>query len=172
MTKTIAAIALASIAGVASAQNILVNAGFETGVLDPWYASNNNPFVTSDEAHSGTYSVAAFGSDEVRQDFAAIAATTITEVSVWIKRAGGPFDQYTFYYSDGSSVNHLLSGQGDDWQQFDLTSNLDLSKELTGFSIFGTSSGPAYMDDFVITPAPASIALMGLGGLAATRRRR
>lgn len=177
MMKSIIAAAVAVLLGTAATgQNILVNSGFETGSLDPWFASNGSPFVTSDEAHTGTFSAAAFGSDEIRQNFAAIDASLITEVSIWVKRLGGAFDQYTFYYDDGSSENFLISdiGGGDDWKQHTLTANLDVSKNLNGFSIFGTSSGPAFFDDVVIAvvPAPATLALLGLVGVVGVRRRR
>lgn len=175
MTKTIATVALiAAAASAASAQNLLDNAGFETGGFDPWYAAANAPFVTTDEAHTGTYSAAALGSDRIRQDFAAFDASLITEVSVWVKRAGGAFNSYSFFYDDGSEESHLINdiGGGDDWKQHDLTANLNASKNLNGFAIYGTSSGPAYMDDFVITPAPATAAMLGLGALFTSRRRR
>lgn len=161
-------------AGAAVAQNVLVNPGFETGSLAPWFADFGSPFVTSSEAHSGLFSAAGFGGDSIRQDFAPVPAASIDEVSVWIKRAGGAFDQYSFYYDDNTSGTFLINdiGGGDDWKQHFLTANLDLSKNLTGFSIFGTSSGPAYMDDFIITPSPGAAALLGLGGLMTVRRRR
>jgi hypothetical protein len=161
-------------AGFAGAQNILTNPGFESGALSPWYANFGAPFVTMDEAHSGVYSAAAFGSDSIRQDFAPVPAVDLTEVSIWVKRLGGAFDSYTFYYDDGSQEDHLLNdiGGGDDWKFHDLTPSLNLSKNLSGFSIFGTSSGPAYFDDVTIVPVPSSLALLGIGGLAASRRRR
>ncbi|MCB9845845.1 MAG: hypothetical protein H6811_07680 [Phycisphaeraceae bacterium] len=173
--RALSFVAVAALAGsVASAQNVLANDGFESGVLSPWFADSGSPFITTAEAHSGTFSCAAFGSDSIRQDFAPIAASSITEVSIWVKRASGAFDQYTFYYDDGSDGTFLINdiGGGDDWKLHDLTANLDLSKNLSGFSIYGTSAGPAYFDDVTITPAPASMALLGVGGLLAARRRR
>jgi len=162
------------IAGQAAGQNLLVNPGFETGDLDPWFPNAGAPFVSDDEAHTGSFSAAALGSDSIRQNFDPIPASDITEVSLWVKRAGGPFNSFTFYYDDGSSENGLINavGDGDDWMFFDITGELNPDKNLSGFSIFGTGPGPAFLDDFTITPAPSSAALLALGGLAATRRRR
>ncbi len=165
-------IVICACAGTAIARNVIVNPGFESGSLPPWFGDSGAPTVTNAEAHSGLYSAAAFGGDSIRQDFAAISAATISEVSVWVKRAGGAFNQYSFYYDDNTSGTFLIIGSGNDWGQHNLTSNLDTTKNLTGFSIFGTSSGPAYMDDFVIVPSPGTIALLGMGGLMAGRRRR
>lgn len=158
------------VAGTANAQNALLNSGFESGTLSPWIASNT-PTVTTAEAHTGIYSVAAFSSDAIRQDFAAIAASQISEVSFWVKRVGGPFDAGTFYYDDASNSNFLVNGigKGDDWMFFNVTADLAVGKNLTGFSIFGTTPGPAYFDDFTISgaqsavPEPAAWALMLLG---------
>ena len=49
-------------------------------------------------------------------------------------------DQYSFYYDDNTSGTFLINdiGGGDDWKQHFLTSNLDLAKNLSGFSIFGS----------------------------------
>lgn len=165
-------IVICACAGTAVAQNALVNPGFESGSLPPWFADSGGATVTNTEAHSGLFSAAAFGGDSIRQNFAAIPASTVSEVSLWVKRAGGPFNQYSFYYDDNTSGTFLIIGSGDDWTQFDLTGNLDTTKNLTGFSIFGTSSGPAYLDDFVIVPSSGTLALLGMGGLMAGRRRR
>ena len=170
----------------AHSATILINGGFETGSLAPWFASNDFPTVTNAEAHSGTFSVSAFSTDAIRQNFAPVSTASISEVSFWVKRVGGPFDFVQFFYSDGSDSNTLVDGigQGDDWQFFDVTSALSPGKNLTGFEIFGTTTGPAFLDDFTITaadetnatPLPAALPLFagGLGviGLLAQRRKR
>jgi hypothetical protein len=166
----IAALPIFFIAGTANAQNALVNGGFESGTLDPWIAVDT-PTLTTAEAHTGVYSVAAFASDGIRQDFSSLATSQITEVSFWVKRLGGPFDSGTFYYDDASTSDFLINGigTGDDWKFFDVTSELTIGKNLTGFLIFGTTAGPAYFDDFTIggarsaVPEPAAWAVMLLG---------
>jgi hypothetical protein len=187
MLKKIVLILPLLFAAPANAANLLANSGFETGSLSPWTVSTNNPVVTTAEAHTGQYSVAAFSDDAIRQDFAAVATSQISQVSFWVKRAGGPYDGYDFYYDDGTSQQFFLNAifQGDDWLFFDLTANLAENKNLTGFRIFGTSPGPAYLDDFTIeagtaaVPEPSAWAMMLLGfGVAggamrsAARRRR
>ena len=172
---------IAALAGVlfcasAFAANVLVNPGFETGSLAPWFASSGAPTVSNADPHTGVFSASAFGGDEIRQNFAAVPNSDITEVSVWIKRPPFQFSQYTFYYSDNTSSTHLIQGNSSNYDQFFLTSNLTPGKSLNGFSIFGTTSGPAFLDDFVINAIPeptgAAVALTAIVGAAIRPRRR
>ena len=176
----IPALVLGSLAVPAQAANVLSNPGFETGSFSPWTIANGSPTVSSAQAHSGTYSDAAFGPDEIKQTFGAIATSNITEVSFWALRDGGPFDAYTFFYSDSTSEDFVLNAIGaSGWNQYNVTSNLAAGKSLVGFGIFGTSSGPTYLDDFVINvggavPEPSTWAMMllGFGAIGVARRGR
>ncbi len=165
-----------------AAASIIVDGSFESGALAPNWSTQNSPRVTTDEAFDGIYSVESFASDFIRQDFAAVATSAITEVSVAVKRLGGQFNQYWFYYADNTEESFLINniGNSDDWDVFDLTSNLAVGKDLVGFGIFGTSPGPSYIDQVVINtdmnavPLPASLPLLaaGFGGLFVLRRRK
>ncbi len=176
---TLAFAAALAFGGAAQAQNMFANAGFETGNFTGWTTASG-PTVTADQAHTGTFSAAAFSEAQVGQTFTATAVADITELSFWVKRAGGPFDSITFSYSDGSSSDCLLELSGNDWAFANVTSQLTPGKSLTGFSMYGTTTGPAYFDDFNLVagavPEPQTYALMlaGLGvmGLVARRRRR
>jgi hypothetical protein len=179
----LAAILAGAVCGAASATEILSNTGFEAG-LSSWVAGNGAPALTSTTAHTGTFAVQAMSGDEIRQNFAAVATSDVTSVSFWAQRNGGPFDLVEFFYSDSSVSNTIVNGlgQGDGWMQFDVTAFLVAGKMLTGFGVYGTSPGPAYLDDFSIqarvdngaVPEPASLALVGLGllGFAARRRQK
>lgn len=172
---------IAALAGVLScasafAANVLVNSGFETGTLAPWFGDVGAPSVSNADPHTGSFSAAALGGDSIRQNFAPVPTSDITEVSVWIKRPPFQFSQYSFYYSDNTSSTHLIQGNSSVYDQFNLTSNLTPGKSLNGFSIFGTSPGPAFMDDFIIDvipePSGALVALVALGGTAVRPRRQ
>jgi hypothetical protein len=138
----------------ANAANILVNPGFETGSLAPWFANVGAPTVSNADAHTGVFSCAAFGGDEIRQNFAPVLTGSITEASLWAKRPPFQLDQYSFYYSDAPTGTFVIQGNSSNWDQFNITANLTSGAHLTGFSIFGTSSGPAFLDDFVINVVP------------------
>jgi hypothetical protein len=154
---------------------LLGNPGFETGSLSPWTVNDGAPFVTNAQAHTGTFSCSALGGDEIKQTFSPVATSDIVEVSLWVKRTNGPFNEYRFYYSDFPETVLLLSGPSSNWSFFNLTANLAPGKHLSGFSIYGTEPGPAYLDDFTIaTPEPsgALLAVAGLVGAAVGRGRR
>lgn len=177
----------------AHAANILANAGFETGGLSPWYQSIDgggavNWGVDTLDSHSGTYSAVDDGNKELQQDFAATAASSITQVSFWMRHPneGTAPMAYDFFYSDHTSQEFSLFSSSTNWQFFDVTSQLDTSKSLTGFGLWGYYSGAGTgqvtrYDDVTINvgggavPEPESWALM-IGGLglagAALRRRR
>ncbi len=79
----------------------------------------------------------------------------------------------------GEQLTSLIGqGIGTDYQQFsfDLTAaagadSFLLRFQLSAGAVTGIANG-LYVDDVALVPAPGAIALLGLGGLAATRRRR
>ncbi len=186
MTRITAAAALGSatlalgIAGGASATNILQNPGFESGALSPWFIGNNyggGPWtVTNAISHSGVYSATDFGNVELRQNFAGVLDSKISQVSFYIEDTAG-LNAYNFYYSDGSTTEFTVRPSVESFSFFDVTSNLAAGKTLTGFSIYGNSGGTTHLDDLTIAaavPEPAAWALMlaGFAGLGAALRGR
>lgn len=174
----------AILAASASSQalNLFVNPGFETGTLSGW-TSGGPTVAVSSVAHTGSQSVAAFGGDFVMQTFSPVATSDIQELSFWGKRSGGLFDQVTigYGYNDSSSETFVVNtiGGSSDWTFINLTSQLDAGKSLVSFQIYGTSPGPAYLDDFNLKVAAvpdqgSSLALLGLGfaGVVAWRKVR
>ncbi len=169
--------ALAAVSATSQA-NLFVNPGFETGDFTGWTALGT---VTNAQAHSGSFSFAGFSSDNVSQTFAAVATSSISELSFWGKRDGGLFDAVVLTYSDATTENVLVNmiGQGNDWTFVNLTAELDAGKALVGFQIFGTTSGPAFLDDFnleaartVAEPSTYALAAIALCAIGFASRRR
>ena len=126
--------------------------------------------MTTAQAHSGNDFVELLaGFDEITQTFAPISVAQISDVSFWALRSGGPFDAVDFFYSDGTNEQFVVSGNNSTWTFFDVTSDLRAGKLLTGFEVFGTSPGPAFLDDLSITtttaavPEPSTWAMMLIG---------
>jgi hypothetical protein len=180
------------VATPAAATNVLDNPGFETGSLTPWYESaslsgGTDWFVTNADSQSGTYSAEDSGNIELRQDFAGVLGSSIDQVSFWARHPNDGTNTalaYDFFYSDSTFAEFLVDLTGTDWNFFDVTAQLDPTRTLVGFSLFGNSSGESpvtRVDNVVIdvaggVPEPGTWAMMilgfGLTGLVMRRRRR
>ena len=174
-------------AGAARADfELLANPGFESGSLTPWFQASDfggteNWNVTSAVSNSGTFSATDVGNKELQQNFAATATSSITSVTFFAEHPDATVTllAYDFLYTDGSDQEFFVNTVGTGFNSFDVTAQLDPSKTLDGFAIFGNSGGRTYFDDASIkvksVPEPTSLALMALGGVAlrfASRRRR
>ncbi len=178
----------------ATADNVILNPGFESGSLSPWFQGHDltgieDWNVTSADAHSGTFSATDVGNTEIRQNFVPVATDAITEASFWAKHPDSRdrILAYDFFYTDGTDDEFLVFTSDTRWDFFNVTANLVPGKMLDGFSIFGITRGRStlgrtYFDDVIINadpavPEPGSIALLfGMGltgaGFLMTRRRR
>ncbi len=141
---------------------VVLNGGFEDGVLSPWYQGIgtldylHDEFwnISSNRSFAGNYSVTNVGNNELRQNFTPIAASQITEVSFYLLKESFAVDSAVqLHYSDGTQDQLLVSNTGTDiWEHMDITGSLDLNKNLSGISFFGIrSSDPGgirlYLDD-------------------------
>jgi hypothetical protein len=156
-------------------QQLLLNGGFESGQLSPWYQARNfsapeegpeNWNVISTDAHSGLYCATDIGNIELRQDFAPLSIASISQISLWVRQPNGPsLCSVYFHYSDLSEQFNRLDTHTTGWEFFDITSRLAPNKVLTGISFFGYSYGsPArtMIDDFVVAvpePGPGPLAI-------------
>lgn len=182
--------------GMADARAGLVNPGFETGDLAPWYNDRQGTQwaaaelwnVTNADAHSGIYSATSSGNNELRQDFAPVPTDEIVELSFWMKQPHPAVAGFDLWYSDGVEeyVHIDLSDDETGWIRYDITSDIDLGKEFTGLSIWGFTriGGVEYnrifLDDVTLltmssaAPVPAAMLLgtFGVGLVGWLRRRR
>lgn len=173
---------------------VVLNSGFEDGVLMPWYQGTgtldypHDEFwnISSNRSFTGNHSATNVGNNELRQDFSPIAASQITEISFYLLKETFAVDSAVqFHYSDGTLNQIFVSNTDIDiWEYLNVTGSLDLNKNLSGISFFGIrSSDPGgirlYLDDFkIITiPLPAGIwlfssGLAGLIGMSRIKKKR
>ena len=201
MRNAMTVIALAGAASVAAAQSTVYFSDFEadgggwtaSGVTGDW--ERGTPIGASGPS-GGPEPIGGFsgdfvwgtviggghspgGDENLSQTFDFTGLTDITfSFYEYIESGSSAFDQAKVfvngteeYFSDGSS--------GLDWRQVSLDlnayaglSSVDITFNFTSTTVVERAGW--YIDDVEITavPAPASLALLGLGGLAAARRRR
>jgi hypothetical protein len=159
------------------AGEIIVNGGFETGALDPWYNAQNfcggpcqDWAVTNSNSHSGSFSAMDIGNIELRQDFAPVPGSSITSASLWINNSVG-VNALDFHYTDNSVEEFVLFSNANTWNFEDFTADINPAKTLMGFSIWGCDTGCiSYVDDVSImsnVPEPGTLAMLSTGVIAA-----
>jgi hypothetical protein len=161
---------------------IIINGGFESGQLGPWFQGGNFTSITenpenwnviSTDAHSGLYAATDVGNIELRQNFAPVPTSMIQDVSLWLRQPFGPsLSAVYFHYSSSPDQFIRLDTHDTGWDFFDITSSLTPNKSLTGISIFGYSGGSTartLIDDVSLTlaPEPATVPLFGLSAAIA-----
>jgi len=176
------------------------NGGFESGNLDGWesFPSSNSMFDLSNDSFSGNFAgevnnLASGSSAVVKQanlGVGVVGAFQDVTISFWamgLGEVGGVSFAEFFSEIDGGGVSssELLGGAPlfvtSDWQfySFDTTTGADVSGGVTlqFAAVTGANIGSTmqlFIDDVSVSivPAPSSAALLGLGGLFTSRRRR
>lgn len=175
---------------VGGASGAIINGGFETGTLFPWFQDRNfswegeNWNVNNIDSHTGTFGATDIGNKALRQDFAPIPTGEILEISYWLKQPEIAVSAYEFFYNDGSSTLDVIAVSSTDWEFHNVTGSLSDGKELIAIRIWGyTGGGPlidrTFLDDVVLqtstmVPEPTTILLVGSGliGLAGYGRKK
>jgi hypothetical protein len=187
-------IVLTAAAGFAAApaladQNILLNPGFESGSLSPWFQDETfqgteNWNVTSADAHTGSFSATCVGDRSIRQNFTPTPASQITQIGFWLRQpsVGGTIGDsgsvaVKFFFPGGPIT--FFRNTSNAWQFYDVTEFLPANETLQGISIFGYSDdfggeNRTFLDDLVVqvVPEPSAMLLCLLGLLSLPMRGR
>jgi len=128
-----------------SPNNLIENPSFESGRLSPWYQGADycsgtcvNWQIGGLDPFTGHFDAGDVGNIELRQDFAATAVSSIAHIELWIRHPAG--DQpaaINLYYSDATYGEFVVYTSDENWDLFDVTSDLAPGETLNGFSIFG-----------------------------------
>ncbi len=164
--------------GMALGFVVLVNPGYETGSLSPWYqmldyGGATNWTTTTLDVHTGVFSATCQGNKLLVQSFAPVPTSASVVASVWVKNPNALTNAIYLEYSDSTGGSPLFGTTGQ-WQYVDFTPWLTPGKNLVGVGIWGYGAGGThertYVDDWrVIIPEPASLLLLAVATLL--RRR-
>jgi hypothetical protein len=169
---------LLGFAGQATAQNLVVNPGFETGDLTGWTfipASSGSDFFVANNvstAHTGTFA-AGFGAvasipDSITQAVPTTPNSPYT-FSFWLLNQVAGSDSFQAIWNGTTVLDLTPTLNTFPYTQF--TFNVTSSAGATTTIQFNGYDTPSfnYLDDVSVTlasvPEPASLALMGLSGV-------
>jgi len=171
--------------GAAKGSQILINPGFESGSLSPWFEGQvfdgTNWTISSTNCHTGSFCATNNGNNELDQTFTSIPVGEITDISFYALHTSASVIALAvdLLYAGGGDDEFVVDTTGTSWNFFDVTSDLRTTGSLIGIGFFGNSAGVTFLDDASITattsapePASAAFLLVGLGVLAAAARRR
>jgi len=187
-------------ASQATAQNLSVNPGFETGDFTGWTEFlSPDASIVSDDPFEGTYNAKIDNQNDAGVSaimknanigVGQVSPGEEVTVSFWARGsagAGGVHFAELFSELDGggTSKTEILGGgplfpaSATEWEKFEFTTTLgpDVSGGVTvQFNAATGANAGSFsvleIDNVVVTPEPASLGLLGLGGLGLLTRRR
>jgi hypothetical protein len=139
---------------VHSAQvELLVNNGFEDGVLTPW--TTNNWIIDTSDPHSGTYHAYNEGNYWIKQEFTPTDVNDIISITFWYKQPEEAIFAFDLYYGSTDYDEDIFFVDDPDWVEYDITSYLRSSGNLEAIRIWGYAGGgpdpdACYLDDVSI----------------------
>ncbi len=132
---------------------LLLNPGFEDGVLTPW--TTNDWTIDSADPHSGTYCAFVESSRWIMQEFTPADVNKIASITFWCMQPEQALFGVNLFYSpsdyDQEIVNIITPG----WVEFDMTYFLRSTGHLQAIKFWGYSGGGgdpdySFLDDVSI----------------------
>ncbi|HUA67933.1 MAG TPA: carbohydrate binding domain-containing protein [Candidatus Saccharimonadales bacterium] len=155
-------------AGMASAQNLVQNPGFETGGTTPWFPFGSPTLtVETSQVHSGTYACEVSGRTAtymgIAQSFVGdLQAGQTYNVSAWVTLVSGGSQtmQLTMQKTDGSGTGYTPIASGSvttsGWTQLSGTYTYNPSGTVSALNFYAempsSSNSSYYIDDVNLSP--------------------
>jgi hypothetical protein len=155
-------------AGIAAAQNLATNPGFETGNTSGWFGFGSPALIPEkNQVHSGTYACLVTNRTAtymgIAQSLQGVLQSGQTyNISAWVKLASGSNQtmQLTFQQEDGNGVNYFDVNEGlvstNGWSELAGQFTFNYSGSLTSLVLYAempsSASQAYYIDDVSVTP--------------------
>ena len=168
----------------AQAQNLVTNPGFETGNPTGYTVSGSGVSFNVNNPHTGNYAAEFSGVNQFGHLSQVIATTTgdTYNVSFFLTNSGAPAIEFKASFAGFQGVD-VVNANPFDYTQYSFTAVATGSSSLLQFDGFQNPSA-FFLDDISVTDAGAPVPeassfvslglllLLGLGGIAVSRRRR
>ncbi len=133
--------------------NILLNAGFEDGVLAPWTGAGWSISTTS--PHAGLYCAYDIGNNGVQQSFTPTPVGQILAITLWERQPEIAISAIDLFYSASDYDEFLVFLSTANWEYFNVTSQLRPSGSLQAIRVWGYMGGGSapdetFLDDVLI----------------------
>ena len=140
--------AIHSVAPTGERGNILLNAGFEDGVLAPW--TTQAWVISTTSPHAGVYCAYDVGNNWIKQDFAPTPVAQVQSITLWYRQPEISITAVDFFYGAADYDEFLLFLSTSNWEFFDVSSHLRGYGSLQGIRIWGYSGGGSLPDETFI----------------------
>ncbi|MCD4670934.1 MAG: hypothetical protein K8S14_10870 [Actinomycetia bacterium] len=147
-------IALAMVSFIFAAPvELLLNPGFEDGVLTPW--TTNNWTIDTADPHSGTYCAFDEGNYWIKQEFTPADVNKIVSITFWHMQPEQAIFAFELYYGPSDYDQEIVYVYDPGWVEYDLTYLLRSTGNLEGIRFWGYSGGGgapdySFLDDVSI----------------------
>ncbi len=126
-------------------EEMLSNAGFETGNLPPWTTSGGWQ-ISTNGPHTGVYCAYDVGNNWIRQDITPTQQSQILSATLWMRQPEAQISAIDFMYANGQYSEDLI-WLTTSWTQYNLISFIDPGQTVIAIRIWGYSGGPPQQDE-------------------------
>ncbi|GGD70851.1 hypothetical protein GCM10011514_38700 [Emticicia aquatilis] len=137
------------------APNLLINGGFESGSLTPWWTGASTVTLVNNNARTGIYAVSVIGNDVgVGTNISNLLPNTTYTLSGYMKASTAGqngFVEVGNYDGTGNWISSTTTSVGTTYTQFTVTFTTGATNTSADIGMWRYGTGTIYVDDFTLT---------------------